>query len=229
MDDTTLQQALTVVEIKLRIAEQKLKHNHHVHHDLEESMKRLVEYLPVVESARREVRERHDELMEELRRLMLRTVGMCDVLLQERQAAHGSLSPVGPFELDGAGSESGHPVQASAGTVAREPATTPGIRLADAHRDAAVCHALGDVKPAGSLADPRRSGIFSPTSVWRTSSIAERIQQTGVVVSNVSTSNAAATGSMKNHEATDASTEFAYTSPTLMTTPSTPKRQASVR
>ena len=68
------QQALTDIGARLHIVEEKLKHNTHLRHDLDQSMQRLVEYMPVIESARQQVRQGDEELVEELRDLVLRTV-----------------------------------------------------------------------------------------------------------------------------------------------------------
>ncbi|KAK0284865.1 hypothetical protein LTR35_000200 [Friedmanniomyces endolithicus] len=108
MDPTTNQLALLADDqARFRILSQQIMHSEDLLADLDTSMRRLVDYLPVVEQARRELCARREGIVAELRELVMELLGMHGVpQLNEqdlRDDSMGDDTAAGPYELDGTG------------------------------------------------------------------------------------------------------------------------------
>ncbi|TKA50265.1 hypothetical protein B0A55_13452 [Friedmanniomyces simplex] len=168
-------------QTQLHTIAHKLAHSDTLLRDLDASMQRLVEYMPVVESARREACARRRELVEELREFLMELLGMHDVLRYNgRNFREDSVGMPGVYELDG--TECGRPMTAAIANtngagVSEEPTsasegtppaaiTEPSNRVDSAspttgQREAAPLVTEGkttDVTAAASSANTRNAG-----------------------------------------------------------------------
>jgi len=74
MENSNLHQALADIQTRLHAAEQRVRQNHYLQQDLDASLQGMISYMPVVETARRDVLELREEVIEEFRRIALQAV-----------------------------------------------------------------------------------------------------------------------------------------------------------
>ncbi|KAK0824325.1 hypothetical protein LTR73_007803 [Friedmanniomyces endolithicus] len=110
MNPTTTNQLALLAndQVRFRTLSRQIMHSEDLLADLDTSMRRLIDYLPVVECARRELCARREDSVAELRDLVLELLGMHDVPLHNerdfRDNGIGSDMAAGPYELDGTSS-----------------------------------------------------------------------------------------------------------------------------
>ncbi|KAK0858886.1 hypothetical protein LTS02_009589 [Friedmanniomyces endolithicus] len=92
---------------RFRTLSHQIMHSEDLLADLDTSMRRLVDYLPVVEQARRELCARREGIVAELRELVMELLGMHDLPQHDardfRDDSMGDDTAAGPYELDGTG------------------------------------------------------------------------------------------------------------------------------
>ncbi|KAK1814560.1 hypothetical protein LTR12_011031 [Friedmanniomyces endolithicus] len=123
MDSTTTDKLALLAEdrARFRTLSHQIMHSEDLLTDLNTSMRRLVDYLPVVEQARRELCARREGIVAELRELVMELLGMHDVPRHNerdfRDDCRDGDMAAGPYELDGTGC-TGHGVTEAETTTA---------------------------------------------------------------------------------------------------------------
>ncbi|KAK5143783.1 hypothetical protein LTR32_004156 [Rachicladosporium monterosium] len=175
MDSTTTTTRLALLadeQARFRTLSHQIMHSEDLLADLDTSMRRLVDYLPVVEQARRELCARREGIVAELWELVMELLGMHDMPRHDardfREESVGGDMAAGPYELDGT-SCSGHIVVEGQATKAGACVGDAVMAtLADPVAAPPICAEFPSGRSSsGTIAGLKRVDSASPTTCCR--------------------------------------------------------------
>ncbi|KAK1080164.1 hypothetical protein LTR33_005767 [Friedmanniomyces endolithicus] len=171
MDSTTTNHLAVLADdqARFRTLSHQIMHSENLLADLDTSMRRLVDYIPVVEQARRELCARREGIVAELRELVMELLGMHYVPLHDtrdfREDSMASDTAAGPYELDGTSCSGRVVVAAQANTAGASVEEALTATLADPATARTTCEeSASRHSSSGTTESLKRVDSASPTA-----------------------------------------------------------------